>query len=94
MEKLRPSFFLFFSPSSHSVQVVEGCAAGRFEPGLSFGRFECDYRDVCYRVYRLVRDGYLYRGDLNQQLVGYVPENLSATQRVSTATPYALVCIK
>lgn len=66
------------------LQVIEGCAAGRFELGLSFGRFECDYRDVCYRVYRLVRDGYLYRGDLNQQLLGYVPDNLSATQRVST----------
>lgn len=65
------------------LQVIEGCAAGRFDPGLSFGRFKCNYQDICYRVYRLVRDGYLYHENHNEQMLWYIPDNLSATARVS-----------
>lgn len=67
-------------------QVIEGCSAGRFEHGPSFGRFDCDYRDVCSRVYRLEMDSYLYHDTPNQQMLVYAPDNITPATHVSTCT--------
>ena len=56
------------------LQVIKGCSAGRFDRGASFGRFDCDYRDICSRVDRLIVSGYIKRDMANRQMLVYVPD--------------------
>lgn len=51
---------------------------GRFDRGASFGRFDCDYRDVCSRVDRLIVNGYIKRDKTNRQMLIYVPDPSAA----------------
>ena len=60
--------------SSCLLQVIKGCSVGQFERGAAFGRFDCDYRDVCSRIDRLIVDGYARRDEANQQMLLYVPD--------------------
>lgn len=54
--------------------MIKGCSAGQFERGASFGRFDCDFRDVCSRIDRLIVDGYARRDETNQHMLLYVPD--------------------
>ena len=54
--------------------MIKGCSAGRFDRGASFGRFDCDYRDICSRVDRLIVSGYIKRDMANRQMLVYVPD--------------------
>jgi len=56
------------------MQVIKGCSLGRFDKGTSFGRFDCDYHDVCSRVDRLIASGYIKRDLNNRQMLVYLPE--------------------
>ena len=58
----------------YCVQITEGCAAGQFDHGASFGRFHCTYRDVVARVYYLKVEGYLYHNEHNQNYLVYIPD--------------------
>ena len=76
-------------PAALPSQVIKGCSAGRFDNGASFARFDCDFRDVCSRVDRLIVDGYVTRDDHNQQMLLYVPD--PDKEEVSTCREAALV---
>ena len=56
------------------VQVIKGCSNGRFSHGTLFGRFDCDFRDVCSRVERLIMDGYIKRDIGHPHVLVYVPD--------------------
>ena len=72
---------------SHIDQVIKGCSAGQFEGGISFEQFDCANRDVCFRIDRLVTDGYLHRCDEHPQMILYQPSSVelsSNSQSVSS----------
>lgn len=56
---------------------------------MSFGRFDCDYRDVCSRVDHLIVNGYMKRDKTNRQMLIYVPDpsNPSCANVESSDTP-------
>ena len=56
------------------LQVVKGCSNGHFNHGVLFERFECDFRDVCSRVERLIGDGYIRRDIGHPHVLVYVPD--------------------
>ena len=64
------------SPLSLSLhlQVIKGCSSGHFGHGPLFGKFECDFRDVCSRVMRLIRDGYVKRDIGHPHVLVYIPD--------------------
>lgn len=53
---------------------MKGCSVGRFDRGAAFGRFDCDYRDVCSRVDHLIVSCYIKRDVANRQMLVYVPD--------------------
>lgn len=59
---------------SLSPQIIKGCSSGHFRHGVSFGRFECDFRDVCSRVERLIMDGYVKRDIGHPHVLVYIPD--------------------
>jgi len=67
--------------------VIKGCSAGQFEGGgTPFERFDCTNRDVCFRIDRLITDGYLHHCDEHPQMILYQPSTVelsSNSQSVS-----------
>ena len=59
---------------STCVQVIKGCSSGHFGHGPLVGKFECDFRDVCSRVMRLIRDGYIKRDIGHPHVLVYIPD--------------------
>lgn len=60
---------------------------GRFDRGASFGRFDCDYRDVCSRVDCLIVNGYIKRDKTNRQMLVYIPDPSTGEETVEDPTP-------
>ena len=63
--------------------MIKGCTAGKFDNGPSFGRFECDYRDVCSRIDRLILDEYISYDESNKHMLVYNPEQPATAASVS-----------
>lgn len=78
------------------AQVIKGCSAGHFEGGIPFERFDCANRDVCFRIDRLVTDGYLHRCDEHPQMILYQPSSMelsSNSQSVSNMMPAQILVV-
>ena len=76
--------------------MIKGCAAGQFEGGIPFERFDCANRDVCFRIDRLVTDGYLHRCDEQPQMILYQPSNMelsSNSQSVSSVISSRMIIV-
>ena len=71
--------------SSH-VQIIKGCASGSFEGGVSFGSFDCYFRDVCSRIERLIVNGYIKRNSTHQQILTYIPDPSEETTGPSSTS--------
>lgn len=77
-------------------QVIKGCSAGQFEGGIPFERFDCANRDVCFRIDRLVTDGYLHRYDEHPQIILYQPSTVelsSNSQSVSHVISIQMIVV-
>ena len=76
--------------------MIKGCSAGHFEGGIPFERFDCANRDVCFRIDRLVTDGYLHRCDMRPQMILYQPSNMelsSNSQSVSSVVSTRMIVV-
>ena len=76
--------------------MIKGCSAGHFEGGIPFERFDCANRDVCFRIDRLVTDGYLHRCDEQPQMILYQPSSMelsSNSQSVSSMISAQLLVV-
>ncbi len=60
-------------------KVIRGCSEGQFGQKPPFGRFECDYRDVCSRIDYLISNGYIRRNESNLERLVYRPDQHIAT---------------
>ena len=57
-----------------AIKIIKGCGLGQFDDRISFGRFDCSYKDVCSRIERLIVDGYIKRNSIHQQILMYIPD--------------------
>lgn len=90
-----PKVVLILCVALHLFQVIKGCSVGQFESGPPFERFDCDSRDVCFRIDRLILDGYLHRCNVKPHVIHYQPSTMellpSNGQPVSYAAIYLCV---
>ena len=74
--------------------MIKGCSAGQFDGGIPFERFDCANRDVCFRIDRLVTDGYLHRCDEHPQMILYQPSSMELSSNCQSVSHMILALSK